>query len=325
MCTVVYARNGEPDMKKRFLTIASFAAVLAVCLMLGPAVGTSAADAVSITIDDEEYNLYTDNFPDPIGDDVYAKFTSSVSDVDDYYLYFDQDVAEESFKTALDKNNIDYDEDFICYMKTFLYKYSDEGDDVSVTSSKLEIYFPLPLDAQEHPDDCAFYKLSSGKLTQVYPLQLYNIDDVYYIRMTMTSSTDYSAIYGFVYNDPESYAEDDSDSDDYEDEDEDDPDDYGDGTEEDDEDEPTPTPKPSPTPTPVIAATATPTPVQTVTATPTPSSGSGNGTGNNSGNNSGKKDSTPKTGDDFPLGLTLTGLFLSAAAVVFAVTKFRKR
>ena len=314
-------------MKKRFLTIASFAAVLAVCLMLGPAVGASAADAASITIDDEEYNLYTDNFPDPIGDDVYAKFTSSVSDVDDYYLYFDQDVAEESFKTALDKNNIDYDEDFICYMKTFLYKYSDEGDDVSVTSSKLEIYFPLPLDAQEHPDDCSFYKLSSGKLTQVYPLQLYNIDDVYYIRMTMTSSTDYSAIYGFVYNDPESYAEDDSDSDDYEDEDEDedDPDDYGDGTEEDDEDEPTPTPKPSPTPTPVIAATATPTPVQTVTATPTPSSGSGNGTGNNSGNNSGKKDSTPKTGDDFPLGLTLTGLFLSAAAVVFAVTKFRKR
>ena len=311
-------------MRKKLLVITALLAALSVFLIARPAVKADAANAINVTIDDEEYNLYTDNFPDPIGDDVYAKFTSSVKDVEEYYLYFDQDAAEESFKTALDKNKIEYNEDFICYMKTFLYKYSEEGDDTSVTSQKLEIYFPLPLDAQEHPEDCSFYKLSSGKLTQVYPLQLYNIDDIYYIKMTMTSSTDYSAFYGFVYNDPESYAEED-DGDEYEDDDEDE-DDYGDGTEDEgedeDEDEPTPTPKP--TPTPVVKPTATPTPAQTVTATPTPASGNG-GSGGGSGSNSGKKDSTPKTGDDFPLGLTLTGIFLSMGAIIFAVTKLRKR
>ena len=314
-------------MKKLIYVILAALAALAVFIHALPGARASAAAPIELTIDDEEYNVYTDNFPDPIGDDVYAKFTSSVKDVEEYYLYFDQEAAEESFKTALDKNKIEYDENFICYMKTFLYKYSEEGDDTSVTSQKLEIYFPLPLDVQEHADDCSFYKLSSGKLTQVYPLQLYKIDEVPYIKLTMTSATDYSSIYGFVYTDPESY-EDEDDSDAYEDEDEDeDEDDYGDGDddgEDDDDDEPTPTPKP--TPTPVVKPTATPTPVQTATATPTPTSNSGNGgSGGGNGSNSGKKDSTPKTGDDFPLGLTLTGLFLSVGAIIFAVTKFRKR
>ena len=53
--------------------------------------------------------------------------------------------------------------------------------------------------------------------------------------------------------------------------------------------------------------------------------GSGSGSGGGSGSNSGKKDSTPKTGDDFPLGLTLTGIFLSMGAIIIAVTKLRKR
>ena len=314
-------------MRKHLLVITALLAALTVFLIARPSEKAAAAGAISVTIDDEEYNVYTDNFPDPIGDDVYAKFTSSVKDVEEYYLYFDQDAAEESFKTALDKNKIEYNEDFICYMKTFLYKYSEEGDDTSVTSQKLEIYFPLPLDTQEHPEDCAFYKLSSGKLTQVYPLQLYKIDDIYYIKMTMTSSTDYSSYYGFVYNDPESYTEEDEDGDDEDEDEDEDEDDYGDGTEdeeEEDDDDPTPTPKP--TPTPVVKPTATPTPAQTVTATPTPTSGSGNGgNGGGSGGNSGKKDSTPKTGDDFPLGWTLTGIFLSMGAIIFAVTKLRTR
>ncbi len=316
-------------MRKLILVIMAALAALAVFVLVRPAGQAAAAAPVEITIDDEEYNVYTDNFPDPIGDDVYAKFTSSVKDVDEYYLYFDQEAAEESFKTALDKNKIEYNEDFICYMKTFLYKYSEDGDDTSVTSQKLEIYFPLPLDAQEHAEDCAFYKLSSGKLTQVYPLQLYKIDDIPYIRMTMTSATDYSAYYGFVYTDPESYEEED-DEDAYEDEDEDE-DDYGDGEEdedgeEEDEDEPTPTPTKAPTVTATPTPTQAPTSAPKATATPTPASNSGNGgNGGGNGNNSGKKDSTPKTGDNFPLGLTLTGIFLSMGAIIFAVTKLKKR
>lgn len=299
-------------MKRKIFTIILTGII--VTALLVPDVRVRAAK--EITIDDDVYNLYTDNFPDPIADDVYSKFTSSVSDVDEYYLDFNQDDAETPFKTALNKNKISYDEDYICYMKPYLYKYSDEGDDVSVTNKKVELYFPIPSDAQEHPEDCTFYKLSSGKLTTVFPLDLYTIDDIYYIKMELASSTDFSSYYGFVYKDPESYEE----EDDYEDENE---------PEEDDEDffeedDITPTPTPAPTATPTPEPTKTPTPKPTATPTPKPASNN-TGSGSNSGNSSGNKTTVPKTGDDFPLGATVCVGAGAAVILALALVCYRKK
>ncbi len=301
-------------MKKRVLS--AIICVLLTAALIAPKVKAAAATASKITIDDEEYNVYTENFPDPIGDDVYAKFTSSVKDVDAFYLNFDAESAEESFVTALDKNKITYNPDFLCYMKVCLYQTDDDWDeDKLVTSQKLDIYFPLPQDAQEHPDDCHFYKLASNKLTEVYPLQLYNVDDIYYIRMSMSSTTDYNTIYGFVYPDPESF----EDEDDGEDEDEDEDEDEEEEDDGEDEDETTPTPKPTTAPTQEIKPTATPSPLPTAapTNTPTPAP-------NSNGSGGGKKDNTPKTGDDFPLGWMLGGVFVSGAAIVYVVTRIKK-
>lgn len=276
----------------RKMFIVALAVMLGVSFIAPKAV--SAASAKKITIDEDEYDLYTDNFPDPIADDVYAKFSGSVKDHEEYYLMFDQDLAEESFKTALDKNKVNYDEDYICYMKCQLFKYAGENDDDDklITSQKLEIYFPLPDDAQEHPEDCAFYKLASGKLTQVYPLQLYEIDEINYIKMTMTSSADFSAFYGFVYTDPYSY----------EDEDEDD----------DDEDDITKAPTKKPTATP----------------TPKPSADKNSGGTSSTGSvkpASSSKDSIPKTGDDFPLGGMIIGSCLAFSVLVITFVKAKNK
>lgn len=307
-------------MKKKLFCLA-LGSLLVLSLVV-PSLKVSAASPTPITIDEDEYNLYTDNFPDPIGDDVFAKFTTPVSDADDYYLYFDQDVAESSFKTALDKNRISYDEDYICYMKTILYKVSDEDDDQSVTNQKMEIYFPLPMDAQDHPEDCTFYKLSSGKLTPVFPLDLYSIDDVNYIKLTIASSTDYSTIYGFVYPNPEDYDEDDDDDDDDDWYDEDDPDEEYPDEEDPDEEDPTATP--SPTPTAKLNPTATPTAKPTASPTPKPTSGGSSQSGSTGGSSGNAKDTIPKTGDDFPLG-TLLGLGgISVAALIFCVVRSKK-
>lgn len=289
-------------MKKRSLVML-LCSLLIVTLVL-PALQVPAA-AKEITIDEDVYNLYTDNFPDPIGDDVYARFTSTVKDVEEYYLNFDQEAAESSFKTALDKNKISYNEDYICYMKVFLYKYDENGDeDKSVTNQKLEIYFPLPMDAQEHPEDCNFYKLTSGKLTQVVPLNLYSIDEVNYIKMDM-ASTDFSSIYGFVYKNPEEYEEEDDGS--GSDDESDDEDDF-------EEDDATPTPKPTATPTPKPEDSTKP------TATPTPKPSSGD----SKNNGTGSKNTIPKTGDDFPLAGTI-GIGSAAAVVLAAVLITLKR
>lgn len=309
-------------MKKKLFCLALGS--LIVLSLAVPSLKVSAASPTPITIDEDEYNLYTDNFPDPIGDDVFAKFTTPVSDADDYYLYFDQDVAESSFKTALDKNRISYDEDYICYMKTILYKVSDEDDDQSVTNQKMEIYFPLPMDAQDHPEDCTFYKLSSGKLTPVFPLDLYSIDDINYIKLTIASSTDYSTIYGFVYPNPEDYDEEDDEDDDDDDDwyDEDDPDEEDPDEEDPDEEDPTATP--SPTPTAKLNPTATPTAKPTASPTPKPTSGGSSQSGSTGGSSGNAKDTIPKTGDDFPLG-TLLGLGgISVAALIFCVVRSKK-
>lgn len=307
----------EVFMRRKILT--SILAGIMIASLVLPTARVQAATK-NVTIDEDVYNLYTDNFPDPIADDVYSRFTTSVSDVEEYYLNFDQDEAETPFKTALTKNKIDFDEDYICYMKPFLYKYSDEGDDVSVTNKKVEVYFPLPSDAQEHPEDCSFYKLSSGKLTPVVPLDLYNIDDINYIKLDLASAADFSAYYGFVYSDPEAYEEEDDGEDENDVEDEEEGDDY-------EEDDITPTPKPTATPTPVPEEDekeATPTPKPTATPTPKPES-KDSGSGNKSGSGTGSKNTIPKTGDDFPLGTTLCVGAGAAAVLGFAYIIYKKK
>ncbi|MBO4415041.1 MAG: hypothetical protein J5824_03545, partial [Lachnospiraceae bacterium] len=276
-----------------------------------------AAAAQKVTVSDDEYNLYADDVPAEIGDDPYSKFTSNVTNTDDYSLVFDEDAAVENFTAALSKNNITFNEDFICCFKTILYDWSGDDEKV-VTSLKVETYFPLPTEAQEFPDECSFYKLSSGTLTPVYPLDLYEIDEVLYVKINYNSATDYNTVFGFVYADPDSFEE--EDPDDLEDEDED-PDD------EEDED-----PTATPTPRPTVAPTAVPTskPDEIITsapdpiATPTTKPNNSGGTNTNSGG-SGNKDSIPRTGDDFPLGGIVAASVVSAGVLAGVVVFMKKK
>ena len=59
-------------MKRKYFGI--LLCLVLLCSLAVPSTRSYGADIKDITIDDEEYNLYTDNFPDPISDDVFAKF-----------------------------------------------------------------------------------------------------------------------------------------------------------------------------------------------------------------------------------------------------------
>ncbi|MCR5321775.1 MAG: hypothetical protein K6E85_00590 [Lachnospiraceae bacterium] len=302
---------------KRMRIILMSAAFLMIAALLGNTV-KSAAATQKLTISDDEYNLYADDVPAEIGDDPHSKFMSNVSNTDDYSLVFDEDAAIENFTAALSKNNITFNEDFICCFKTVLYDWSGDDEKV-VTSLKVETYFPLPTEAQEFPDECRFYKLSSGTLTPVVPLDLYDIDDALYVKISYNSATDFNAIYGFVYADPDSFEEEDPD-----DEEDEDPDDE----EDEDEDEPTATPTPKPTAAPTAAPTSKPdeTITSAPTATPVPTTKPNTSGGSNtSSGGSGKKDSIPKTGDDFPLGGIVATSVVAAGVLAGAVIFMKKR
>ena len=126
-------------------------AVLTITAFLADSFKAAAAQKVSVS--DDEYNLYADDVPAEIGDDPYSKFMSNVTNTDDYSLVFDEDAAVENFTAALSKNNITFNEDFLCCFKTILYDWSGD-DEKSVTSLKVETYFPLPTEAQEFPNEC---------------------------------------------------------------------------------------------------------------------------------------------------------------------------
>ena len=300
-------------MKKNKLRVLMTAvAVLTITAFLAGSFKAAAAQKVSVS--DDEYNLYADDVPAEIGDDPYSKFLSNVTNTDDYSLVFDEDAAVENFTAALSKNNITFNEDFLCCFKTILYDWSGD-DEKSVTSLKVETYFPLPTEAQEFPDECRFYKLASGTLSPVYPLDLYEIDEVLYVKISFNSATDFNTVYGFVYADPDSFEEEPDDEDEeWEDEDED----------------PTPTPTPRPTAAPTAAPTARPdetitsTPAPTATTAPTAKPNNPGGSNTSSGG-SGKKDSIPRTGDDFPLGGIIATSVVAAGALAGAVIFMKKR
>lgn len=277
----------------------------------------NAKAATSISINEDVYNLYADDVPAEIGDDVYSKFNSNVSNVDDYSMVFDSDAAYDSFTTALSKNRIEYNEDYICCFKASLYDWSGDDEKV-ITSLKVESYFPLPTDAQEYSDSCTFYKLSTGTLSQVYPLELYDIDDVLYVKLDFNSATDFNAVYGFVFSDPAEFEDEEEDDDDEE--------------EEEDEDEDDPTSTPSPTPRPTAAPTQIPDnssddgdePETKATSTPSPTPKQSSSQGS-SGSSSGKKDNIPKTGDDFPLGGIVAAGIGSAAVLTGVIVILKKK
>ena len=78
----------------RILT-AFISAVMAFSLLVRVPVSA----ATNITIDEDVYNLVTEDGPAEIGDEVYSKFVSNVKNVDDYSLMSDEDEAFDSFKT----------------------------------------------------------------------------------------------------------------------------------------------------------------------------------------------------------------------------------
>lgn len=268
-------------------------AVFAICLVTVIALvlpSSYAFAAQHIEIDDDEYNLLVDEYPDGIGEGIYAKTKNKKSDIDDYYLNLSSDDSEPVFEAALKKSGIGLNNRLTCSMDAALYKVG-EDDDKKVTDA-IELLLPLPDDIQEHPEEATLYQVSGGSAKPVNGT-LVECDDVYYIQFSLSSYT----TYGFVYTDPEVLEEEDEDED------------------EDEDEEPTVKPTAKPTATPTKAPTAAPTKKPTAAPTKKPSSQSGA---------SGAKDAVPKTGDEFPLeGYLLAGT-AALGGLIFAVIKLRK-
>lgn len=249
-----------------------------------------------IVFDEDKYNLYTNEYPDGIYENVYATFSSSVSDPDTYYLNLLSEEAIDKFTAGLKKKGIDYNEDYVTGFEVSMWQETDEDDKQVYKGAS--IYIPLPDDAQEYPNDCTFYKVSGGAAS-VMPSKIYTDEnDINYVLLTVTGKADFAPIYGFVYADPADLAEEEEEEqEDVEEEEE----------EEEDEDDGKPTKAPTKTPTKKPSSDSTP--------TKKPSSSSGK-SDSSSKNKSDRKDSSPKTGDDFPL----TGMICTScgAAIVLA-------
>lgn len=302
-------------------------------IVLNPLQSVSAATTVNF--DEGWDDPYVDYNLSDI-DQPYAKFNSAIpsgQDPTDYYLELTDEDLESKVISALNGSKISYKEDFIVYFQPTLYYYDPDKDDPVKKTNSVTLYVPIPDSIQEHPEGCRFYTISGSKATLADNTLYVDDYDVNYNKISLTSSSAYGLIYCFVYDDPELFAEEDEDNW----EDESDTDEGEEWNEGDDEgywdDDPTPTPTPAavtatPTPKP-SKPTATPTPKPSKpTATPTPKpSKNGGSTSGGSGQsgNSGKKDSIPKTGDDFPLGLTLSLIGLSSASLIFVLIKRKNR
>lgn len=217
-------------MKKRLAA----GLILLVMLFIFP----SAAYA-ALSIDEDEYDLYVDEYPDDISINVYAKFAKNKADPENYYINLTE--ATEAFNDALSKAGISTGADQkTCGFTSSLWYMDPEGekDDAKKTDSTV-IYCPIPDDAQEHPKDCKLYSVASGKAKPVNTAFETSDDDTVYVKLSAYGT------YGFVYKDPETYEDDESDDEDDGSGDEDDsgdddsdfdPDDDSDGDGDDDSD-----------------------------------------------------------------------------------------
>ena len=305
-------RMNSKRAKLRAFCEASFGSFVSVVLALAfVAAVIPSADAYAgtkIAFNEEEYNVYTDEYPEYVSDNIYAKFTTSVSDVDSYKFAFLSDDAMEPFANALKKKNIKYKDDYYTAFNISLLQETDD-DDKEVYKSAT-IYMPLPDDAQEYPDYCTFYKVTSGTAS-IVPTKIYtDEDDINYVQIILSGKSDYTPIYGFVYEDPAELEEEEEEEEEEDDEEE----------EEEDEDEEvvTKAPTKAPTPTPTKSSSGS-------SAEPTKSSSKDSGSKSST---PARKDNSPKTGDEMDfltLGIAGAGAFSVLSASVVLQIKSRKK
>lgn len=155
----------------------------------------------SIAIDEDEYNLYIDEFPDAVYESIYAKFNSSKSNSDDYYLTMPTDDDSDKILTdALNNSGINTDGKEIASMNILLYR-EGEDDDVLVKDATT-ILLPLPDDAQETPDNISFYIVSGDKVNDIN-YSLVSVDDIYYVKFSTSNYTTYGFLYDTLSEDDE--------------------------------------------------------------------------------------------------------------------------
>ena len=287
-------------------------AVLAMALIATVIPSAGVCAGTKIAFNEDEYNVYTDEYPEYISDNVYAKFTTSVSDVDSYKFAFLSDDAMDPFADALKKKNISYKEDYYTAFNISLLQETDD-DDKEVYKSAT-IYMPLPDDAQEYPDYCTFYKVSGGTAS-VVPTKIYtDEDDINYVQIILSGKADYTPIYGFVFEDPAELEEEEEEEEDDEEEED----------EEEDEDEEVVTK--APTKAPTKASTPTPTKASSGSSKSEPTKSSSKDSGKSS--TPARKDNSPKTGDEMDfltLGITGAGAFSVLSASVILQIRSRKK
>lgn len=270
-----------------------------ICMVMAGIVLTQSALALAastIEIDDDEYNLYVDEYPDGIGEGIYAKMKSSKSDIDDYYLNFSSEDSEDTFAAAVKKAGIGMTDKLTCSMTAAMYKITDDED--KKVSDTAIVLLPVPDDSQEHPEEAKLYMVSSGTAKPV-SATLVECDGVYYNQFTLSSYT----TYGYVYTDPETLSED----------------------EEEEEEEPKPTKKEEKDKEKDKKATPTPTKKpESGKKTDSGSKKEANPTKQPSGSKESTKDKVPKTGDDFSYLRYILGAALATGVITFSIIKLKK-
>lgn len=164
-----------------------------------------ALNSANITIDtDNEYTLSVDASIDNVSEDVYAKFTKSKSDAENYYLLIEEDDSG-AFEKAYKKLPVASEYYSVSGFNVSLFYEDPEGEkDDQKKKDPVTILVPIPDDSQEHhdhPEDYAFYQLSGGNLKLLDNIKQVSADDVYYVQFDLSSY----GTYGFVYRNSDYY------------------------------------------------------------------------------------------------------------------------
>ena len=114
---------------------------LALFISVIPAIGANAG--TKIAFNEEEYNIYVDEYPELVSDNIFAKFTTSVSDPDTYKFTFRSDDVMDDFTKALDKKNIKYKEDYYTAFNIGLFQETEDDDKEVYKSATFMCRFPM--------------------------------------------------------------------------------------------------------------------------------------------------------------------------------------
>lgn len=271
-------------MNKKLLSVV-VSAVMTLVILSGKAEVAMAA-VTPITVDEDEYNVYIEDYPSGIAT-LYAKFNSPKSNVEEYALsLYDDYESEEIMAAALTKTGKSIDDYTLLAMDITLYQ-ADADDEFYPVNSNMDmtVICEVPSEFMDLESKVNIFAVTDTGRVENIQYTLVDVDDVICMKFSINRFTHYA------------FAVTNADIEDYENRDND----------EDNVDESASTPNPTAKPT----------------STPSPTKGAQTNV-NNSSTSTGK-DSVPKTGDDFSMGLTSASVGVASILLLSAIIYLKKK